>query len=467
MLLTPTTAANLLVPSALEALLSQSAHRLDLTARLQRLHAATLVECALKGHGDLKINEIAIRAKVSTASIYKTYQDRDELLVAAMETLFSILARDVIEIPQIDNPMKQVEHLLIAHGEVYAHPLSTWLFRLYASLASSGHMTLREKGSQIFHGIDTFWRGFLRQLIDQGHLVEFEPQHIVPQLLGPIERCTIVWQLGCGDSHEQKRDLAKVAEHGAQTLFSLWGKDALVQSDSGPKPLARAYLQVTTNALSGVATRLKKELAGKIGKGTQEDTADRLLLAAAVVCQECGYHKASMQEVSARAKVSTATLYKLFKDKADLFSTALERELKLRISLDPIEPVGDDSESRLANGLFAIAARAKDPEWVWMYYLIMASEISGTPRLIALAREHHTMTEALLKPVLASFAPPHPSNIGPSEAELALSTNFLLGFVERFGVFSLILFGEESCDLDELARFSAVAAANYARLQAS
>jgi hypothetical protein len=102
-----------------------------------------------------------------------------------------------------------------------------------------------------------------------------------------------------------------------------------------------------------------------------------------------------------------------------------------------------------------------------MYDLMMASEISGTPRLTSLARELRSEAEAFLKSVLVSFAKPHPSNITLTDTEIALITNFTLGLVERYGVFSLILFGEQACDLKELKRLSAVAAHTYTELLAT
>jgi AcrR family transcriptional regulator len=477
MLATPTIAANLLIPESLEALLLRSSGRMDLTARLHKLHAAALMECALKGHAGLKMTDVAIRAKVSTASIYKTYKDRDALLVAAMETLFAILADDIIEVPQIRDPIKCVEYLLIAHGEVYAQPLSTWLFRLYASLASSGYTGLRQNGSYVFQGIDAFWHGFLRNLIDQGHLRELNPEDVVPQLLGPIERCTIVWQLGCGDGENREQVLVEAAQYSAQTLFSLYGRSTSglrqIVTSRGLNEIAispiTANLSVASSdtALAAVATRLNGKLVSQPKSTTSNETKDRLLLAAAVVCQEFGYHKASMQKVAARAKVSTATLYKLFKDKADLFSAALEREFKLRVSFEDVSLPEEELEAQLSRALFAIAARAKSPDWIWMYDLMMASEISGTPRLTSLARELRSEAEAFLKSVLVSFAKPHPSNITLTDTEIALITNFTLGLVERYGVFSLILFGEQACDLKELKRLSAVAAHTYTELLAT
>jgi AcrR family transcriptional regulator len=461
MLATPTIAANLLVPASLEALLSRSASRHDQTARLQRLHAAALMECALKGYANLKITDVAARAKVSTASIYKTYEDRDGLLVAAIETLLGILAGDVIELSPDLEPIKQVEHLLIAHGEVYAQPLSTWLFRLYAALSWSGHTRLRETGLQIFKGIDAFWHGFLNKLVADGHLSDCNPADIVPHLLGSIERCTILWQLGCGDADKRSQILEDTARHGAQMLFNRWGKQA-----SGRRAYVGDMPKIDLAALSvsaapplpTVSERLADKLAVHERYNPPEETRARIMLAAAVVADEFGYQGAGMQNVADLAKVSTATLYKFFTDKADLFSTAIEAEFALKVAFDTIESTPVHPQIALARGVFAIGTRAADPQWVWMYHLMMASEISGTPRLVALAQRHRSAAEAMLRPIIASMSAPHPSNRGLCEDEIALSINFCLGAIERSGIFSLILFGEGAVELDRLAQCASAAA---------
>jgi AcrR family transcriptional regulator len=480
MSVTSTIAANLLVPASLEALLSRSSTRLDHTAMLQRLHAAALLECAIKGYADLKVTDIAERARVSTASIYKTYKDRDALLVAAIKTLFSILANDVIALPQHDDPIKRVEHLLIAHGEVYAQPLSTWLFRLYASLAWSGQTDLRETGLAVFQGIDSFWYGFLNQLIGEGHLVAFEPKDIVPHLLGPIERCTIIWQLGCGDDDGDRREkLAQVAAHGAQALFKLWGH---ASANGASRPLMppandrifdptlsqlHPMLPPNPQATPNAASRLNEKLATFERQSTTKEKKERLALSAAALCQERGFQKASMGEVAARAKVSTATMYKLYKDKADLFADAVESEFRLLIAFEDMLVTSADPQTKIANALFVLAARATDPQWVWIYHLMMASEISGTPRIIALAREHHSADEAHLGAVLTSLTELKAYDKQKNEAENALSLNFLLGAIERHSVLSLILFGSEAVEADRLEQLASVSTASYLRLLAT
>jgi AcrR family transcriptional regulator len=467
-----TIAANLLIPSALEALLSQAASRLDLNARLERLHAAALMECALKGHAGLKISDVAQRAKVSTASIYKTYKDRDELLVAAMETLFTILASDVIEIPPYQDPKKQVEQLLMAHGEVYSQPLSTWLFRLYASLSWSGQTHLRQTALQVFRGIDAFWCGFLSQLVADGHLVACELEHVVPHLLGPIERCTIMWQLGCGDDDDRSQILAAVAGRSAHDLFELWGQRAVGQApceapSTSSFPINRSP-QAPQSRVPSASIRLSEKLASAQRLGSLEETQSRILLAASVLCQEVGYHNAGMGLVAEYAKVSTATLYKHYRDKTDLFCAALEQEFNLRVAFDDEVFKRDfqpgNPQAILASAILEIAARAKDPDWAWMYLVIKASEISGTPRMKALARRHRITTEAYLESAMNALSASSQSNNARSRDEIALIINSLLGGVERCGILSLILFGSESVETKQLEQLASFATSNQARL---
>lgn len=452
-LTSPTTVANLLVAPTLEVLLAQSDSRLDAAARLRRLHAAALVECALQGHAGLTIANVARRAKVSTASIYATYRDRDGLLVAAMETLFAILASDVIVVPAHDSPMKRVELLLIAHGEVYAQPLWTWVFRLQSVLVGAGYTHLRDLGLQVFQGIDGFWRGLLSQLVAEGHLVDCDLEAVVPQLLGPVERCTIISELTLGTGGASNYSIADVARHSAETLFRLWGRDA----DLDRGALCSEVAIEGTQGLADVAVRLDREIQRETRPRTPQAARTRILLAAAAICREVGYHEASMRAVAARAGISTATLYKFFTDKADLFTTALEVEFRLHVFFDTARLTTVDPQARLTEALQIVAARACDPHWIWMHQLIMASAISGTPRLVAVGMEYRAAVESFLSLALEAFVKP-----GTPEMELALNT--LLGPVERCGVLTLILFGPEAILAGQLNAVARVAVANLVHL---
>jgi AcrR family transcriptional regulator len=460
-------AQNLLVRAALEARLARSAHRLDAGARVERLKAATLFECAEKGYANLAIADIARRAKVSTATIYADYKDRDALLVAAIELLFEIVSGDVIEVPQTDDPMEQVEMLLRAHGYVYSEALITWFFRLHVHLAWSGHDHLHKSGERVFKGIDAFWTDYLGHLVAAGWLVPLDFEVAIPLLLGPMERCTIISRLGCGDDETGRPKVIDVARHTAQSLFAVWGGPAWKERNhadanaSGqqvvpPTPfdvvLDPGNLRPLPSAVNPNVL-LDDALAAVADTQTFEQRKHRILLAAAVECHERGYNAASMIEVAARSRNAMATLYNHFDDKVSLFASALVDALERQGGFEAFDATHLPQHERTAAAVFAIAARLSDPHNLWMHTLAMASEISGTDRIVAVMRGYRDTIEAFL---LEQLGPAVLGVSDPSE-DLALTINFLLGGVERAGLLSLILFGNSAVDLDKLAKLSSQA----------
>jgi AcrR family transcriptional regulator len=471
-------AADLLVQASLEAVLSKTGSRHDTIARFERVKAAALMECAENGYSALTMVGIARRAKVSTASIYAAFEDRDAVLVAAMEMLFTIMAGDVIEVPKNEDAQDRVEQLLIAHGFVYLQPLTLWTFRLHMILAWSGHGHLQEMGLRIFQGIDAFWRCLLGELVAEGHLIDMNYEEVVPLLLGPIERCTIISRLSCGDEENEGLRHEDVARYGAQMLFSLWGSDAWWAAKGGQSCMSiRANRSDSENQnltehrfspahQSELAyfdppscqERLELELSSNRQSLTNRARRDRLLLAAAVVCQQNSYKAASMQDVADRSRISTASIYKVFDDKADLFVCALEAELNTRGAIPRLLLQGS-WEIDVARTLFVIAKRAIDPQWAWMHNIVMGSEISGTPPVVIIARQSRQMEESFLKDVVFS----HPKIANLECFDEALIVNWLLGALERRGVLSLLLFGRGEVEIDDLYHYSVLAAGNFGR----
>jgi AcrR family transcriptional regulator len=456
---------NLLILGTLEAVLAKSASRLDTAARAERLKAAALMECAEQGYSNLTIAEVAKRAKVSTATIHGEYKDRDTLLVAAMEMLFGIVANDVIERPAIADPVQRVEWLLLAHGFVYAQPLATWFFRLHVTLAWAGHPHLHDIGQRVFEGIDAFWAGFLDDLIAQELLVPVDLAVAVPLILGPIERCTIISRLGCGEDEAGRPALADVARHTAENLFKVWGGPAFAGAKRAaadhPAPLpANTFLTTAiapkaSPAPSSLAQRLEAALAENTAPQTPARRKTRILLAAAVECQERGYNDASMIEVAARAGVSTATLYRHYDEKKTLFTCALEQELRTRLPKPSATDAAANPTDDIAAALFTMAQRDADPDWVWIPNILMASEVSGTAPIVALAREQRAATETFWAARLAALT--EAGHLAPCDPAMAI--NQLLGPIERSGVLALILFGKAGVDQARLAQLARASAA--------
>lgn len=436
--------AKLLVKASLEALLAKSASRLDAEARNGRLMAAALMECAENGYTGLTMTNIAKRAKVSTSTIYAEYPDRDKLLVAAMEMLFALLATDVIEVPQADDPQERVTQLLMAHGQVYAEPLTIWITRLYVVLTWAGHDHLRQMGLQAFRGIDAFWAKFLGELESEGHLSGIDSELVVPWLLGPIERCSIISRLGCGEGDPRRPTIAAVARYGAAKLFELFGRSA-----PSPRPHSRPEQALSLlNALTPFVDRLDADEtypADKPARTTPQLQKASILKAAKIVCRERGYEMSNVRDISVRAGVSTATIYSHYADKADVFTSALESDFAL-ISRYPYNA----GTIALNAALLLIASRAADPNWVWIHSIRMASTISESPRVVAIGRKHRDLTEAFLAEAL-------------EDAPNSVTLNFLLGPVERSGKLALMLFGTGAVDLAFLAKLAAFTALSYER----
>lgn len=468
---------NLLVQASLEALLNRSANRNDTQARLERVKAAALIECAHTGLAGLTIVGIAKRAKVSSASIYTAYSDRDAVLVAAMEMLFAMLATDKIEVPQIADPRERVAQLLIAHGLVYEQPLTLWLFRLHMALVWSGNENLRKISLTVFEGIDGFWQQFLSGLIDEGYLLPLDLKQIVPLLLASVERGTIISRLACGDSGLERPEYTQIAYYAAKQLFDRWGSNLWHQHFnilSKSKVVAPDLDRATVLAASTGLKRVPFPDIANIHNGQDQQPAfphrqrsvkerrARTIQAAIAVCREHGYDAASVQEVANRAHVSTATLYKDFIDKADLFACALEAELLevwqlgspplgARDVLNNADPSGSTA---LAQAIFDIAQRATDPDWRWTHNIIMASEISGSPRIVAVARNIRAREESHLRQALSAPS----AAVGQSSNDVSLEVNLLLGLIERRGTLSMLLFGQKTVDMSELARCAILAA---------
>jgi AcrR family transcriptional regulator len=427
--------AKLLVKAALEALLAKSSNRLDAGARIERMKAAALMECADKGYAGLNIAGIAKRAKVSTSTIYDEFPDRDALLVAAMEMLFFMLANDVIEVPAVEDPQGRVEQLLIAHGQVYAQPLTIWFFRLHVTLAWAGHVHLREMGQLVFRGIDAFWAKFLGELESEGHLCGIDPELVVPLLLGPIERCTIISRLGCGEDDPRRPSLAAVARHAAATLFQLWGPGE-AQPILSPTAEEASRLRAGLIPFHDAGDPDEQERAARLQRNTPREQKASILRAAKLLCQKHGYEFANMQDIAAGAGVSTATIYSHYADKTSLFRSAAEAELAENGRYrDDTGPIALDA------ALLLIATRAADPNWLWMHNVQMASTISEDPRIVAIGRKQRTETETCVARALGRDSD-------------ALTINFLLGAIERSGILTLILFGTAAVDISFLSRLA-------------
>lgn len=449
-----------LVHATLEAVLAQDAPRRDLLARANRAKAAALIECAEKGYAKLTMRGIAARARVSTASLYVDYKDRDGLLVAALELLLDILAQDEIALPADGDPIARVRTLLLAHGQAFADPFATWLFRLHIHSAWSGNPHLFARASGVQDKIERTWNGFWRQLIDEGHLQGVEPRMLSTLMLGAVERATILGALAFADQPDDGSALAAVVDHAVAALFEVWGTaDFWVARGGhprGPKGAALASSRTmrfgeAKPIMSQPSARLeryaRKVLGQEIDRFDAASRLDRVRLAVLLECKELGYEKASVAGVAHRAGVSTATLYKEFPDKQALFVHAFATQARFLPDYGELTQGQSEPQDIVFNQIVNNGASLSDPGFAWYHVTAMASEISNAGPLMEASRETRSHSEAFWRGLLTRLA-----QTGAIRAcDTDLMANMALGGIQRSSILALLLMGPEGLQRDEVA----------------
>jgi AcrR family transcriptional regulator len=450
---------------ALEGVLEQPAARFDRPARDKRVMAAAIIECARCGYADAKMIDIATRAKVSTATLYRDYGDRDALFISAIEMALSLLAQGwrPRELPA--DPIERLHTLLLEHGRAWADPFLGWLIRMYIIYANGKAPCLLALGKAARASNMGFWHAQLSKLEHDGHITVGDTDDKIAIILGAIERRTIFARLGFGENDTHAPALEDVARHTTDAFFAVYGTGQLSDEQRGQRPLLPApTIAVPSPKMDPPSTRLRayasRVMATDFDRLDAEGRRVRVQLAAMLTCQQSGYDEASMAAVAETAKVSTATLYLDYADKQTLFTDAMLMQARFRVDYNKlIDPTLSDADN-MASITFSIASVLGDPDFLWYHYVAMASELSAMPILIESSRQTRAHTEgfwiAYLDRLVAQGAlVPH---------DTMISMNLLLGATQRRSVQSLVLFGKDDVSQDELARLAAASVAFVMRL---
>jgi AcrR family transcriptional regulator len=445
---------------ALEAVLEQPAARFDRPVRDRRVMAAVIIECALNGYADAKMIDIARRAKVSTATLYRDYGDRDTLFVAAIEMALKLLGQGWRPQALPEDPAERLHTLLLEHGRAWADPFIGWIIRMYIIYANGKAPHLLVLGKAARASNMGYWHEAITKLEFEGHICAGQRDDKIAIILGAIERRSIFARLGFGENERHTPALEDVARHTTNAFFQVYGTDAF-WSGKPDRPVAAPVplIATPTPKMDAPSARLRayasRVMASDYDRLDVESRRTRIQLAAMLTCQEAGYEAASMQGVADTAKVSTATLYLDYADKQTLFTDAMLMQSRFRVDYNKlIDPALSDADN-IANINFSIASVLGDPDFLWYHYVAMASELSAMPILIASSRQTRDHTEGFWLAYLdrligQGVLRPH---------DTMISMNLLLGATQRRSVQSLVLFGKDDVSQDELARLAVASTA--------
>jgi AcrR family transcriptional regulator len=461
--------------NALEQIIATPAPRNDTLARDRRVMASVLVECAEHGCTNAKMTKIATRARVSTATLYRDYGDRDTLFAKSLELALTL--RSTVWRPKAlpSDPLERLEHLARSHARGWQDPFIGWLIRMYIQFSSLNAPYLLTLGRAAHASNLAYWQEQIEGLEREGYLVKGHTSTIIDLMLGPIERRTILARLGFGEDDDHVPKIEDVTPHLAYAIFKIFGTDAFWASrvddrapgwcgdgrdafEMAPRPASgdalfyfvdqpQALLDLPSTRLAAYAERV---LAQDSSRLDTEGRKRRIQLATMLECIDHGYENVGMAEIATRAKVSTATLYSDYADKRSLFIDTMKMQARLRIDYDRMIDPDARFQDNIASLVFSIARVLADPKFVWFHYVSMASDLSQEHQIMTISRETRHHTEGYWITFIEGLS--EHGRLPLMNTPLLI--NLLLGPTQRKSVQSLVLFGIGDSDDATLARLA-------------
>jgi AcrR family transcriptional regulator len=198
--------------------------------RQQWILAAAVQECAQVGFKSASIASIAKSARVSTATLYRFYKDKTDLLFQCVSYVIPMLAQSMTQQIHAPDPFQTIKAMLIAHGEAFGDPFMGWLYRLYINsddYENSGQLLMIARAGRTL--TQAHWSAKLSELERQGYLMKSDHDVTINLLLGQIERRTILAQLLYGEDDVSEPSLENAAEFAATGLFANLGTPAFCE----------------------------------------------------------------------------------------------------------------------------------------------------------------------------------------------------------------------------------------------
>jgi AcrR family transcriptional regulator len=212
--------------------------------RRGRILSAAIQECAEVGYKAAGIANVAKRARVSTATLYRYFNDKTDLFVQAVAYVVHLLG-DAITLPILDDdPVVRVKKMLIAHGAAIGDPFLTWLYRLYVSSDNDKNaptMALVARAGRTL--TEQHWQAHVMSLEKEGYLRPAPYATTINLLLGQVERRTILWNLLFGQEEGADARLDEVADFAAVGLFANLGTERFFQDHPHHRPDPRFRLE--------------------------------------------------------------------------------------------------------------------------------------------------------------------------------------------------------------------------------
>lgn len=212
-----------LLKANVEKILATPVTRFDVEGRNKRIQAATVQECSEVGFEAASMTGIAVRAGVSTATLYKHFKNKTELFSDGVQIVIPTVAESMTIVDDSEDPRDRVYNMLMTHSQALNDPYMTWLYRMHVSLDSTlgPQLLIMARASRML--TEQHWSKQLSRLESEGHLLPSD--HIVTTnlILGPIERRTVLARLLFGQDDVHEPNDAILIGSCRDVLFKMYG----------------------------------------------------------------------------------------------------------------------------------------------------------------------------------------------------------------------------------------------------
>jgi AcrR family transcriptional regulator len=426
------------VQAFLEEIRAAPIFRGDSAARLNRIRAAVIEECAQKSYRLASMAAIAKRAKVSTASLYRDFGNREALLEHVATFTAPMIAADFQVDQQAPTPQARLQALLLAQGAIFQNPHANWVYRAHVGGEVSGGKGLIPIGRDTRTQIEAFWANEINCLQGAGLVGEVNVRETVNFVLGSVQRRTLLAMLLFGPHNEG----APSTEIAASSAIE-W----ILAQENTPRPIPDFHVENDSHILpSIIQTRVDADFACHHERTDAIGRHQKILAAAVMECSEIGFAHANMAGVAKRANVSTATLYEHFHDKDDMFIKAVGYMVPLLTDFVTMPPTATNPCERVASMLINHGSSFLDPFMAWLYRLYVSFEGQGDTAANRLGKASRLMVEQFWSSQLKTLE--DQGYLKPSDH--TITVNLLLGGVERRSLVAFLLLGKEYAPYREL-----------------
>lgn len=332
--------------------------RQDIEARKKLISASTLIEWLEFGFMAATVTRIADRAGISTATLYRTYPDRDQLNLDALSLGNDVIVEVTGDYPRHPHPFRNLVEMIHHFTQMLLEPI-VLQFHLSQQILLRGEPALRNRAIEIASSGDAalmqIWHDEIDRLVDEALLHRRRPHVMLHRIIGGIVARTLGWYGRGTGPYQPPQGWFEEAIKIAQEFCALYGTAKMrpyLASSNWPW-LATSFderkgfdalhpaqfsqrmakeLPFLADLRASLATQgdpgtidafIWRELVRLLTKSPNRlDAANRqsrIVAAALLENQQKGFGKMSISAIAKTAGVSTATVYRVFPSDVDLY----------------------------------------------------------------------------------------------------------------------------------------------------